>query len=144
MLDQSFPIEDLPKHDLVLVKNALRVQKKAYAPYSDYLVGCALWDKKGRLFTGCNVENASFGATCCAERAAIVKMVSRGGRVIKKLVVVTSSEEPVFPCGMCLQVIQEFGLQAEIIAVNKRGTLFKKAVARELFPFAFDPKKLKI
>ena len=92
-----------------LVKEALKAKGRAYAPYSNYLVGSALIDENGSIFSGCNVENASYPAGLCAERTAIVKMVSEGGRKIKLLVVAASSEEPVFPCGMCLQVIQEFG-----------------------------------
>jgi cytidine deaminase len=136
-------ISKLSAKERALVKKALEARKKAYAPYSNYWVGSALIDEKGRLFTGCNVENASYPAGLCAERTAIVKMVSEGGKRIKSIVVAASSEEPVFPCGMCLQVIQEFGADAEVIAVNKKGDRFKKVLTRTLFPFAFDPEKLK-
>ncbi|MCX6103363.1 MAG: cytidine deaminase [Proteobacteria bacterium] len=126
-----------------LVKEALKAKGRAYAPYSNYLVGSALIDENGSIFSGCNVENASYPAGLCAERTAIVKMVSEGGRKIKLLVVAASSEEPVFPCGMCLQVIQEFGGASEVIALNKTGDKFQKTLTRTLFPFAFDPEKLK-
>jgi cytidine deaminase len=126
-----------------LVEKALEARKKAYAPYSSYWVGSSLLDDRGKVFSGCNVENASYPAGLCAERTAIVKMVSEGGRKIKSIVVAASSLEPVFPCGMCLQVIQEFGPEAEVIAVNQKGDKFVKALTRELFPFAFDPEKLK-
>ena len=142
MLTEVFPIENLGKKELKLVRQAIRARKRAYAPYSKYYVGCALSDNKGKLHTGCNVENASYSAAICAERTAIVKMVSRGGKKIYRIVVAASSEEPVFPCGVCLQVMAEFGMKADVIAVNKRGTLFRRAQTETLFPFAFDPDKL--
>lgn len=125
-----------------LVRTAIAAKKKAYAPYSKYWVGSALIDNEGRVFSGCNVENASYPAGLCAERTAIVKMVSEGGKRIKAIVVAASSEEPVFPCGMCLQVIQEFGSDCEVIAISKNGKKIEKASMRTLFPFAFDPEKL--
>ncbi|MBM4304608.1 MAG: cytidine deaminase [Deltaproteobacteria bacterium] len=125
-----------------LILKAIEAKKRAYAPYSNYSVGSALVDEKGRTYTGCNVENACYPAGLCAERTAIVKMVSEGGKKIKKIVVAASSEEPVFPCGMCLQVIQEFGSDCEVIAVNKTGKKIQKNLIRTLFPFAFDPEKL--
>ncbi len=136
------PISKLTTKEKELVKKALEVKKRAYAPYSNYSVGCALTDEEGKIFTGCNVENASYPAGLCAERTAIVKMISEGGKKIKSIVVAASSEEPVFPCGMCLQVIQEFGADSEVIAVNNPGKLFQRALTRTLFPFAFDPEKL--
>ncbi len=126
-----------------LIKEAIRAKKKAYAPYSKYWVGSALMDDRGKVFTGCNVENASYPAGLCAERTAIVKMVSEGGKRIRKIVVAASSQVPVFPCGMCLQVIQEFGSDCEVIAVNKKGDQIQKITMSSLFPFAFDPEKLK-
>ena len=125
-----------------LIEAALLARKKAYAPYSKYLVGSALLDGEGKVYTGCNVENASYPAGLCAERTAIVKMVSSGGKKIKSIVVAASSEAPVFPCGMCLQVIQEFGADCEVIALSKDGKKVEKASMRTLFPFAFDPEKL--
>ena len=126
-----------------LIKAAIAARKNAYAPYSNYLVGSAILEESGEIYTGCNVENASYPAGLCAERTAIVKMVSEGGKNIKKIVVAASSDEPVFPCGMCLQVIQEFGANCEVIALSKNGKKLKKASMRKLFPFAFDPEKLK-
>ncbi len=142
-MSKQYPIEDLDKSSLKLVKLALQARKKAHAPYSNYFVGSAILDNKGKLHTGCNVENASYPASICAERVAIGKMVSRGGKQIKKIIVAASSDEPVFPCGMCLQVIQEFGKKCEVIALNRRGTAFRKATFQELFPFAFSIEKLK-
>ncbi len=136
------PIEDLDKKTARLVPLALRAKKRAYAPYSKYPVGCILVDSKGKLHSGCNVENACYPAGLCAERTAIVKMISRKGRGIKTIIVAASSDEPVFPCGMCLQVIQEFGKGARIVALSDSATLFSEAKLEDLFPFAFSPDKL--
>ena len=141
MKSKNSPSKLNPKEQK-LVKTAIAAKKKAYAPYSKYWVGSALIDNEGRVFSGCNVENASYPAGLCAERTAIVKMVSEGGKRIKAIVVAASSEEPVFPCGMCLQVIQEFGSDCEVIAISKNGKKIEKASMRTLFPFAFDPEKL--
>lgn len=137
------PIRQLDPKIRPLVREAMKARKKAYAPYSKYLVGCALVDKRGKVFTGCNVENASYPAGLCAERTAIVKMVSEGGNSIQHLVLVASSVEPVLPCGMCLQVIQEFGPKCRVTSVNPRGTHFREFNFGELFPFAFTPEKLR-
>lgn len=139
---KSEPIEDLNATEKKWVRLAIQARKKAHAPYSNYQVGSLLIDNKGKLHTGCNVENASYPASICAERTAIGKMISRGGKKIKKIIVVASSDEPVFPCGMCLQVIQEFGKNCEVLAVNRRATAFKRAAFRDLFPFAFSSEKL--
>lgn len=136
------PIEDLEPALRNMVRLALRAKKRAYAPYSRYRVGAAVMDTRGKLHTGCNVENASYPAGICAERTAIAKMVSRGGKEIRLIVVAASSEEPVFPCGMCLQVIREFAKDARVIALNGEGTLFQEETLSQLFPFAFSPEKL--
>lgn len=137
------PISLLDAQLRPLLKEALKVRKKAYAPYSKYLVGCALRDDKGKVFTGCNVENASYPAGICAERTAIVKMISEGTRKIHQLLLVGSSKEPVLPCGMCRQMIQEFGSNCVIISVNPSATHFRKVLFSDLFPFGFSPDKLK-
>lgn len=136
------PIEDLPKNILRMVKRAQAARKKAYAPYSKFLVGCTLQDEARKIHTGCNVENVSFSATICAERVAVGKMVSRGSRQIKRVIVITSSDEPVFPCGVCLQVLQEFGKSAFVYAVNRRATVFSKASMAQLLPAGFDKQHL--
>ncbi|NBX68838.1 MAG: cytidine deaminase [Proteobacteria bacterium] len=141
-MKKELPVSKLNSKEKDLVKKAINAKKKAYAPYSKYQVGSVVLDDTGKIYTGCNVENASYPAGLCAERTAIVKMVSEGGKKIKTIVVAASSEEPVFPCGMCLQVIQEFGADSEVIALNKSGKHFLKALTRTLFPFAFDPEKL--
>ena len=137
------PIEELDRKALRLVRLALSARKKAYAPYSKFLVGCALIDGKGKVHTGCNVENASYGVAQCAERTAIGKMVSRGGsREIRTLVVVTSSDEPCFPCGICRQMIFEFGRKTRVVAVNLRASRFREASMQELLPGAFSREQL--
>jgi cytidine deaminase len=120
-----------------LVASAVAAQKKAYAPYSGFLVGCALEDEKGRVFQGCNVENASYSLCICAERTAVVKMVSEGGRSIRRAVVITSANEPCFPCGACRQVLSEFG-SPEILAVDASATLFEKIDFDALLPRRFS------
>jgi cytidine deaminase len=143
MMASRKPIEALDRDLQRLVRMARQVRKRAYAPYSKFLVGCAILDASGGLHTGCNVENASYGAGICAERAAIVKMVSRGHRDARYVVVATSAEEPVFPCGVCLQVLQELARSAIIVAVNRRGTLFSQARLSELYPAAFSREQLR-
>ncbi|NBX75970.1 MAG: cytidine deaminase [Proteobacteria bacterium] len=136
------PIKELEKPLKKLVDRANVARRNAYAPYSQYLVGAALIDSRGKIFTGCNVENASYPAGLCAERTAIVKMVSEGGKKIKEIVLVGSSAEPVFPCGMCLQVIQEFGQGCRVTSVDPKGKVFRQVPLRDLFPFGFTPDKL--
>jgi cytidine deaminase len=104
-----------------LAQLAAEQRKFAYAPYSGYHVGAALEDAEGQIFTGVNVENVSYGASICAERTAIVKMVAAGGRQIRTLAVATKDGGT--PCGICLQTILEFAAdpsQVEILAVNER------------------------
>ncbi|NDL68154.1 cytidine deaminase [Anaerotalea alkaliphila] len=94
--------------DEELMEQARRAMDRAYAPYSRFRVGAAISTASGRVFTGCNVENASFGATNCAERTAVFKAVSEGEKGILKVAIAGSSGEPLFPCGICRQVLAEF------------------------------------
>ena len=91
-----------------LLKQAIKAKKNAYAPYSKFFVGAALQTKKGEVFTGCNVENSSYGGTICAERSAITSMVTAGHKSFDSIVIVTDSKVPTPPCGLCLQVLREF------------------------------------
>jgi len=136
------PIEDLPKSILRLVKKAQAARKKAYAPYSKFLVGAVLLDGEKRIHSGCNVENVSYSATVCAERVAVGKMISRGSRQISAVVVLTSSDEPCFPCGVCLQVLHEFGKDAKVFAVNRRATVYSESTISELLPSGFEQRHL--
>lgn len=136
------PVETLDVRLRRLVRLAVRVRERAHAPYSKYRVGCALEDLDGRAHTGCNVEVANYSGTICAERGALSKMISRGGRAARAVVVATSSDVPAFPCGECLQMIQELGKEATVYAVDHRGKTYRKATMRELLPFAFSGEML--
>ncbi len=118
-----------------LVAAARAVRERAYAPYSSFKVGAAVRADSGELFVGCNVENASYGATICAERNAILAMVAAGQRSIASIAVFTDAETLAMPCGLCRQVISEFQHEAELIVANPR----EQRVLRfsEIFPEPF-------
>jgi cytidine deaminase len=123
-----------------LVKAARAAQARAYAPYSNFRVGAALESDSGDVFVGCNVENASYGLTICAERAAVCAAVVAGARRLRRAVVVSDSDPPAAPCGACRQVLSEFGPDLRVEAVGPRGsTAWTMA---ELLPAAFGPDHL--
>ena len=103
-----------------LLAAASAVRERAYAPYSKFLVGAAVRSASGAIFVGCNVENASYGATICAERSAILAMVAAGQRAITSVAVFTDAETLAMPCGLCRQVISEFQRDAQLIVANPR------------------------
>jgi cytidine deaminase len=107
-----------------LLIQARAVRAKAYAPYSSFAVGAALLGKSGRVFTGCNVENLSFGLTICAERNAVFAAVAAGEREFTHLAIVADSKTPVTPCGACRQVLAEFCPDLEICCANLAGERF--------------------
>ncbi|NLW46128.1 MAG: cytidine deaminase [Firmicutes bacterium] len=113
----------------------------AYAPYSQYKVGAALLGKSGRIYTGCNVENASYGASICAERTAALKAVSEGEREFESLAVAVDGEAPSTPCGICRQFLAEFGTELRLILVNIKGKRVD-AILEDYLPEAFTPKRL--
>ncbi len=121
--------------DKELFKAALAARKNAYAPYSKFAVGAAVRTAGGSIFTGCNVENASYGLSCCAERCAIFAAVGAGERDFTALCVVAATEEPVSPCGACRQVMTEFKI-SKIILANTDGE-FKIYTPEELLPYGF-------
>lgn len=106
-----------------LIAEAKMAREKAYAPYSNFKVGAAVLTTDGKIFTGCNVENSSYGLTICAERAAIFNAVSSGYKKFTKIAVVTDSEPSASPCGACRQVIFEFGDDIEVIMANLKGDI---------------------
>jgi len=123
-----------------LVKNAQEARLKAYAPYSTYQVGAALLSEDGQIIQGCNVENASYGLTNCAERSAIFSAVSMGKKNFQAISVVTKDGGS--PCGACRQVINEFNPDMVVIIAKEDGTVVAKKTLRELLPEAFGPKNL--
>jgi len=125
-----------------LIEEAKKAKEFAYAPYSGFRVGAAILAQDGRIFKGCNVENASYGATICAERTAIVKAVSDGEAKINAIAIVSDSEDYTFPCGICRQVIAEFGdSETKIICGNKNG-YYKEYGLNDILPNAFGKKDL--
>lgn len=104
-----------------LLQQARQAREAAYAPYSNFPVGAAVLTADGRIFTGCNIENASFGATVCAERVAIFTAVAAGQRQITALAVIADTPAPVAPCGLCRQVLQEFGPECQVVMGNLQG-----------------------
>jgi cytidine deaminase len=123
-----------------LVEAASEVRERAHAPYSNFTVGAAAVDAEGRIYVGCNVENASYGLSVCAERHAVAAVVSAGGRGIEGLAVVTDTSPPSSPCGACRQVLVEFG-EFPVILANLEGERTLTSVS-ELLPDAFTPESL--
>ena len=127
--------------DAELIAAAREARDRAYVPYSRFPVGAALLADDGTLYTGCNIENASFGLTNCAERTAIFKMVSDGRRRFTTIAVIADTDGPCSPCGACRQVMSEFGPDARVILTNLKGDTWVTSV-RELLPGAFAPADL--
>ncbi len=125
-----------------LIEAATKVRDNAYAPFSDFRVGAALETDDGEIFAGCNVESASYGLTVCAERVAIWKAISEGKRKIKHIAVVADTEELTPPCGVCRQIIWEFGGDIPVIMANLKGKT-ETLQMKDLLPRAFDTKFLK-
>jgi cytidine deaminase len=124
-----------------LISAARSVQARAYAPYSHFRVGAALESSDGKVFLGCNVENASYGLTICAERSAVFAAVSAGATRFRRAVVVSDVGPPAAPCGACRQVLAEFGLDLPIDGVGPKGTVRWRL--SDLLPAAFGPEQLR-
>src|SRR5580698_8756264 len=120
-----------------LIDAALRVRENAHAPFSKFKVGAAVQDESGRVFTGCNVENATYGLTVCAERVAIFKAVSEGARKFTRVAVVADTDTLTPPCGACRQILWEFCGDVEIVLANLAEKTETVRLAA-LFPRAFD------
>ena len=124
-----------------LIEKARKARENAHAPFSNFKVGAALLTAGGEIITGCNVENASYGLTMCAERVAIFKAISEGARDFTKICVVADTENLTPPCGACRQIIWEFCGDVEIVLSNLQGETESFQMS-ELLPKAFDAKFL--
>jgi cytidine deaminase len=120
-----------------LISAAKLARENAHAPYSNFRVGAALRAKSGRIFTGCNVENASYGLTLCAERVAIFKAISEGERGFDAIAVVADTDTLTPPCGACRQIIWEFCGDVPVVMSNLKGKVERESAAK-LLPRAFD------
>ena len=120
-----------------LIAAALAVRENAFAPFSKFKVGAAIEDFDGEIHTGCNVENATYGLTMCAERVAVFKAISEGARQFRRIAVAADTEVLVPPCGACRQILWEFCGDIEIVLVNLRGKIETWRL-KELFPRPFD------
>lgn len=123
-----------------LITLALEAKEKAYVPYSGFHVGAAVEMDSGNVYTGCNIESSSYSPTICAERTAIFKGVSEGERKIRRIVV-TGDADFTYPCGVCRQVIREFGPQAEVIVANSIED-YRVYSLSQLLPHSFGPEQL--
>ena len=124
-----------------LIKEAEKARKKAYTPYSKFQVGAAILCADGKIFTGCNIENASFSLTVCAERVALFKAISEGSAKFKAIAVIGDTDKHCSPCGACRQVISEFGEDIPLIMANLKGDVKIKKI-KELLPEAFGKNDL--
>jgi cytidine deaminase len=120
-----------------LIAAALAVRENAFAPFSRFQVGAAIEDADGRIHTGCNVENATYGLTVCAERVAVFKAISEGARRFRRIAVAADTEALTPPCGACRQILWEFCGDIEIVLANPRGKTETWRL-KDLFPRPFD------
>lgn len=127
--------------DKTLLEAALAVQKNAHCPFSAYPVGSAVRTEDGTIFSGCNVESASFSLTCCAERVAVFAAVSKGHKRITECAIVTVEDQPAPPCGACRQVLWEFGGNIRLVLGNNTGAV-RLAQLGDLLPDGFTASQL--
>jgi cytidine deaminase len=119
--------------DAQLIQTAISARQRAYSPYSGFAVGAAIECGDGRVFPGANIENLSFGLTCCAERVAIFSAITAGASVFRCIAIAADTDEPVSPCGACRQVMAEFHPSLRILIANLRGRVEEYSLA-ELLP----------
>lgn len=135
-------MKPIPAATIRRLEKAARVAaKKSYSPYSKFPVGAAVLAGSGKIYAGCNVENASYGLCNCAERTAIFSAVAAGEKALRAVAVFTPTPEPTMPCGACRQVINEFGPRAEIVSVCDSGRRIATTLDA-LLPAAFGPEDL--
>jgi cytidine deaminase len=120
-----------------LIEAALAVRENAHAPFSQFKVGAAVEDENGRIFTGCNVENATYGLTICAERLAVFKAISEGAAKLKRVAVIADTGVLTPPCGACRQILWEFCDDAQLILANLKGKQ-ESLTVKDIFPRPFD------
>lgn len=125
----------------LLIKKALEAKEKAYVPYSNFHVGAALITENDEIYTGCNIEIASYSPTICAERTAIFKAISEGQKKIKAIAIVGDNDFT-YPCGVCRQVIREFGKDAHVIIANSEED-YREYKLEDLLPHSFGPEDLR-
>ena len=130
-----------PEWDEELLRAAREVRARSHAPFSKFKVGAAIRDDAGRIFTGCNVENASYGLTMCAERVAIFKAISEGAGKLERVAVVTDNNTLTPPCGACRQLLWEFCRDAELVLANLSGQR-ERLRMEQIFPRPFDDSSL--
>ena len=128
-------------NDRELIQTAMEMQWFSYAPYSGFRVGAALLCADGTVFTGCNVENAAYGSTICAERTALVKAVSEGRREFTAIAIVGQGSDFCWPCGACRQMLYEFAPELRVLAARSDGS-YQAVCLAELLPHGFGPKSL--
>lgn len=124
-----------------LIKKSFEVQKNAYAPYSKFLVGASLLTRSGKIYLGCNIENASYPAGICAERVAMSKAISEGEKDFVAICITCAKKLPAYPCGVCRQFMSEFSKDMKVI-IAKSTTDFKVFTLDELLPLSFDSENL--
>lgn len=126
----------------LLLEKAYEGRENAYAPYSNFKVGAAVLAENGKIYTGCNIENASYGATNCAERTAIFKAISEGNRKIRAIAIVGADDEYTYPCGICRQVIADFADENTEIILGKKSLEYIVKTLAEILPGAFTKEAL--
>lgn len=125
-----------------LIEEAIKMRERAYVPYSKFPVGAALLSQSGKVYTGCNIENAAFPVTCCAERVAIFKAIADGESAFSEMAVAADTRRPVPPCGSCRQVMAEFFSPQMNIHLTNLDNEIKTVTVEAILPFSFQPEDL--